>query len=106
MSEIKLGLKCTWTCWWWSSKCRNEVGTNAWVKLKQRCNNEKHKNCMETKLDHRRKSNFGEDAKVKQEWSWSKHRNDSNSEVSTNIGTKLKRKTINNNENGKNKKEI
>jgi hypothetical protein len=37
------------------------------VKLEQRCNNEKHKNCMETKLDHRRKSNFGEDAKVKQE---------------------------------------
>jgi hypothetical protein len=50
------------------------------------------KNHMETKLEHRHESNVGEDAKVKQDWSWSKHRNDSNSEVSTNIGTKLKRK--------------
>jgi len=37
------------------------------MKPKQRCNNEKEKNYMETKLDHRQKNNFGEDAKVKHE---------------------------------------
>jgi hypothetical protein len=29
--------------------CQNEVGTNAWVKPKQRCNNEEHKKLHGTK---------------------------------------------------------
>jgi hypothetical protein len=37
------------------------------MKPEQRCNNEEHKNYMETKLKHSHKSNVGEDAKVKQE---------------------------------------
>jgi hypothetical protein len=37
------------------------------MSIEQRCNNEKHKNYMETKLKHTRKINVGEDGKVKQE---------------------------------------